>query len=103
MAIGDSPHGRTCVTSYECKDVNGKAREITFGFSIFKYFWISNWISEMVYESPKALATPRIDLKTFLGLAKPNQYSQSARKQISSWFWGDNFGPKSLNLHDPYI
>ena len=28
----------------------------------------------------------RIDLKTFLGLAKPNQYSQSARKQISSWF-----------------
>ena len=25
----------------------------------------------------------RIDLKTFLGLAKPNQYSQSARKQIS--------------------
>ena len=34
----------------------------------------------------------RIDLKTFLGLAKPNQYSQSVRKQISSWFWGDNFG-----------
>ena len=45
----------------------------------------------------------RIDLKTFLGLVKPNQYSQSARKQISSWFWGDNFGPKSPNLHDPYI
>ena len=45
----------------------------------------------------------RIDLKTFLGLAKPNQYSQSARKQISSWFWGNNFGPKSPNLHDPYI
>ena len=45
----------------------------------------------------------RIDLKTFLGLAKPNQYSHSARKQISSWFWGDNFGPKSTNLHDPYI
>ena len=45
----------------------------------------------------------RIDLKTFLGLAKPNQYSQSARKQISSWFWGDNFGPKSPNLQDPYI
>ena len=44
----------------------------------------------------------RIDLKTFLGLAKPNQYSQSARKQISSWFWGDNFGSKSPNLHDPY-
>jgi len=30
-----------------------------------------------------------IDLKTFLGLAKPNQYSQSVRKLISSWFWGD--------------
>jgi len=30
-----------------------------------------------------------IDLKTFLGLANPNQYSQSVRKQISSWFWGD--------------
>ena len=44
----------------------------------------------------------RIDLKTFLGLPKPNQYSQGARKQISSWFWGDNFGPKSPNLHDPY-
>jgi len=44
----------------------------------------------------------RIDLKTFLGLAKPNQCSHSARKQISSWFWGDNFGPKSPNLHDPY-
>ena len=37
----------------------------------------------------------RVDLKTFLGLAMPNQYSQTARKQISSWFWGDNFGPKS--------
>ena len=45
----------------------------------------------------------RIDLKTFLGLAKSNQYSQSAKKQISSWFWGDNCGPKSPNLHDPYI
>ena len=45
----------------------------------------------------------RVDLKTFLGLAMPNQYSQTVRKQISSWFWGDNFGPKSPNLHDPYI
>jgi len=44
----------------------------------------------------------RIDPKTFLGLAKPNQCSQSVRKQISSWFWGDIFGPKSPNLHDPY-
>ena len=45
----------------------------------------------------------RVDLKTFLGLTKPNQCSQTIRKQISSWFWGDNFGPKSLNLHDSYI
>ena len=44
----------------------------------------------------------RIDLKSFLSLDKPNQDSQSARKQISSWFWGDNFEPKSPNLHDPY-
>ena len=44
----------------------------------------------------------RIDLKTFLGLAMPNQWSQTVRKQISSWFWGDNLGPKSPNLHDPY-
>jgi len=29
--------------------------------------------------------------------------TQTVRKQISSWFWGDNFGPKSPNLHDPYI
>ena len=44
----------------------------------------------------------RIDLKTFLGLAIPNQYSKSVRKQISictvvlymgSWRLGD-FGPK---------
>ena len=41
----------------------------------------------------------RINLKTFLGLAMPNQYSQTLRKLISSWFWGDNFGPKSPNLH----
>jgi len=45
----------------------------------------------------------RVDLKTFLGLTMPNDYSQTARKQISSWFWGDNFGPKSPNLDDPYI
>ena len=44
-----------------------------------------------------------IDLNTFLDLAMPNQYSQTVRKQISNWFWGDNFGPISPNLHDPYI
>ena len=37
----------------------------------------------------------RIVLKTFLGLAMLNQCSQTVREQISSWFWGDNFGPKS--------
>jgi len=37
----------------------------------------------------------RIDLKAFLGLAKPNQYSESVTKYISSWFWDDNLGPKS--------
>jgi len=45
----------------------------------------------------------RVDLKTSLGLAMPNQYSQTVGKQISSWFWGDNFRPKFPNLHDPYI
>ena len=34
----------------------------------------------------------RVDMKTFLCLAMPNQYSQTVRKQISSWFWGDNLG-----------
>jgi len=37
----------------------------------------------------------RVDLMTFLGLTMPNQCSQTVRKQISSWFWGDKFGPKS--------
>ena len=41
----------------------------------------------------------RVDLKAFLGLAMPNHYSQTVRKQIPSWFWGDNFGPKSPNLY----
>ena len=46
----------------------------------------------------------RFDLKTFLGLAMPNQYSQTVRKQISIWFWRNNFGSKPPNLHiDPYI
>jgi len=29
----------------------------------------------------------RVHLKTFFGLAMPNQYSQTVRKQTSSWFW----------------
>ena len=43
----------------------------------------------------------RVDLKTFLGLAKPNQYSQTVRKQISRWFWGDDFGPNPHNFIIP--
>jgi len=43
----------------------------------------------------------RINLKTFLGLAMPNLYSQS---KYQAGFWGDNFGPKSPNLHhDLYV
>ena len=34
-----------------------------------------------------------VDLKTFIGLALPNQ----------SWFWGDILGQEILNLHDLYI
>jgi len=37
----------------------------------------------------------RVDLKMFLSSAMPNQYSQTVRKQISSWFWGNNVEPKS--------
>jgi len=44
-----------------------------------------------------------IDLKTFWGLVKPNQCSQIVRKQISCWFWDDNFGPKFPNLHEPEL
>ena len=44
----------------------------------------------------------RIDLKKFLGLAMPNQYSQTVRKYISSWF-GVILGLKSPNLHAPRL
>ena len=43
----------------------------------------------------------RVDLKTSLDLAMPNQCSQTVRKQIPSWFWGDNFGPKSQTFMIP--
>jgi len=42
----------------------------------------------------------RIDLKTFLGLAMPNQYSQS---KYQAGFWMITFGRKSPNLHNPYM
>ena len=38
----------------------------------------------------------RIDLKTFLGLAMPNQYCQKVNIGVII------VGPKSPNLHDPY-
>ena len=37
----------------------------------------------------------------YLGLAMPNQCSQTVRKANINW--GDNFGPKSPNLYDSYI
>ena len=40
----------------------------------------------------------RIYLKTFLGLAMPNQYPQNCQKVSVKL---DNLGPKSLNLDDP--
>ena len=43
----------------------------------------------------------RIDLKRFLGLAMPNQYSLTVRKQISSWFWGNNWGQNPLTFMIP--
>ena len=65
---------------------------------------VSQSVSQSVSQQKNLLMQRfRVDLKTLLGLAMPNQYSQTVRKQILSWFWGDNFGPKSPNLHDPYI
>ena len=43
----------------------------------------------------------RIDLKTFLGLA--TMLPNCQKVNISSWFLGDNLGPKFPSLHDPYI
>ena len=45
----------------------------------------------------------RVDLKTFLGLAMPNQSSQLSESKHQAGFWGDDIGPNSPNLHDPYI
>jgi len=43
-----------------------------------------------------------VDLKTFLGLALPNQ-SCNKVKLILSWFWGNILGQEIPNFHDPYI
>ena len=45
----------------------------------------------------------RVDLKTFLGLAMPNQYYHAVRKLILGWFVGGIFGQKTPNLNDPYV
>ena len=42
----------------------------------------------------------RINLKTFLGLAMPNQYCPTVRMSILGWFWSKMFGPESPNLHN---
>ena len=46
----------------------------------------------------------RIGLKTFLhGLGYAQPLLSNCQKVNIKLFWGDNWGPKSPNLHDPYI
>jgi len=45
----------------------------------------------------------RVDLKTFLGLAMPNQCCHAVRKYIFVAFVGGIFGQETPNLIDPYI
>ena len=45
----------------------------------------------------------RIDLKTFLGFAIPDQYSQVSESKYQAGFGVIIFGPKSPNVPDPYI
>jgi len=44
-----------------------------------------------------------VDMKTFWGLAMPNQSCLDVTKYILSWFWSDILGLEIPNLHDPYI
>ena len=44
----------------------------------------------------------RVDLKTFLGLAMPNQCCHAVTKKIFGWFVGEIYGQESPNLHNPY-
>ena len=44
-----------------------------------------------------------INLKTFLGLAMPNQSCLDVTKQILCWFFFDILGQEIPSLHDPYI
>ena len=45
----------------------------------------------------------RVDLKTILGLAMPNQCFHAVTKLILGWFVGWIFGQENPNLNDPYI
>jgi len=45
----------------------------------------------------------RVDLKTFLGLAMPNQCVYAVRKQIFGGVLVGIFGQETPNLTDPYI
>jgi len=47
----------------------------------------------------------RVDMKTFLGLALPNQCCHAVTKLhvILGWFVGGIFRQKIPNLNDPYI
>jgi len=43
-----------------------------------------------------------IDMKTFLGLAMPNQFSLTVREsKYQAGCGGNKLGPKSPNFHDP--
>ena len=44
----------------------------------------------------------RVDLKTFLSLAMPNQCCHIITKLILRWFVGGIFGQKIPNLNDSY-
>jgi len=54
-----------------------------------------NWIG-------KFLEGFRVNLKTFLRLAIPNQCCKTVVLEMWGWFWGDIFGQNTPNLHDPY-
>ena len=44
----------------------------------------------------------RVDLKTFLGLAMPNQCRHTITKLILGWFVGGIFRQKTPNIYDSY-
>ena len=44
----------------------------------------------------------RVDLKTFLGFAMPNQYCHAVTKEIFGWLIGGIFGQETPNFNIPY-